>query len=161
VPKRLVINTGPLITLSRIACLDVVGQLPYQFICPEAVRLELDAGEASGYPRIDPAWLTVRGLSAPLPPVTLAALDVGEAAVIHLALELQVPEVAIDEWKGRRAALAAGLEVTGTLGLLGRAKRLGLVPALTPLIHRALREGIRYHPDLVRAVLRAVGEEDL
>lgn len=157
-PERLVINTGPLITLSRIDCLDVLGQMPYEFLCPEAVRQELDQGEADGYPRIAPAWLSIRGLSKPPTGVALAALDLGEASVIQLALELQVPIVAIDEWKGRRAATASGLEVTGTLGLLGQAKLLGLVPALAPLLERAVREGIRYHPDLVRAVLEAVGE---
>lgn len=156
--ERLVINTGPLIALSRIGCLDIVGQLPIEFICPDAVRRELDEGEAVGYPGVAPEWLTVRKLSGALPGVALAALDAGEAEVIHLALELRVPTVAIDEWKGRRAALAAGLEVTGTLGLLGRAKLQGLVPALEPLINRAVKEGIRYHPDLVRAVLDAVGE---
>ena len=157
-PERLVIDTGPLITLSRIDCLDVMGRLPFEFLCPDAVRRELDEGEAAGYPRIAPGWLGVRELSRPLPGVALAALGDGEAAVIHLAHELQVPLVAIDEWKGRRAALASGLEVTGTLGLLGRAKLQGLVPALAPLIARASAEGIRYHPDLVRAVLDAVGE---
>ncbi len=156
--ERLVINTGPLIALSRIGCLDVVGRLPLEFLCPDAVRRELDEGKAAGYPGIAPEWLTVRKLSSVLPGVALAALDAGEAAVIHLALELRVPTVAIDEWKGRRAALAAGLEVTGTLGLLGRAKLQGLVPALEPLIKQAVKEGIRYHPDLVRAVLEAVGE---
>jgi hypothetical protein len=90
--------------------------------------------------------------------IALAALDVGEAAVIQLALEMQIPLVAIDGWKGRRAATASGLEVIGALGLLGRAKRMGLVPALKPLIEKALEEGIRYHPELVRAVLDAVGE---
>jgi predicted nucleic acid-binding protein len=88
----------------------------------------------------------------------LAGLDSGEAAVIQLALELEVPWVAIDEWKGRRAALAVGLQVTGTLGLLGRAKVLGLIPSLKPLVERATAEGIRYHPELVQAVLKAAGE---
>lgn len=32
-------------------------------------------------------------------------MDPGEAAVIHLALDLRPAAVAIDEWKGRRAAL--------------------------------------------------------
>jgi predicted nucleic acid-binding protein len=54
--------------------------------------------------------------------------------------------------------LAAGLEVTGTLGLLGKAKLLQFIPALKPLIDKALEEGIHYHPELVRAVLEAVGE---
>jgi len=100
----------------------------------------------------------MRRLSGPVAGVALAALDLGEAAVIQLALEMQISTVAIDEWKGRRAATASGLDVIGTLGLLGRAKILGLVPSLKPLIERALQEGVRYHPDLVRAVLDAVGE---
>jgi predicted nucleic acid-binding protein len=158
VPERLVINTGPLITLAKIGCLDVAGQLPFEFLCPDAVRWELDEGEAAGHPRIAPDWLRIHKLSKPLSGAALAALDMGEAAVIQLALELQVPVVAIDEWKGRRAAVAAGLEVTGTLGLLGKAKLLGLVPALKPLIDRAFQEGIRYHPDIVQAVLAQVGE---
>jgi hypothetical protein len=38
------------------------------------------------------------------------------------------------------------------------AKLLGLLPALRPLIERAVERGIRYHPELVRQVLSAVGE---
>jgi predicted nucleic acid-binding protein len=44
VAERIVVNTGPLITLSRIDCLDVVGRLPFEFLCPEQVRKELDEG---------------------------------------------------------------------------------------------------------------------
>jgi predicted nucleic acid-binding protein len=160
VPDPIVINTGPLITLARIDCLDLIGQLPFQFFCPEAVRDELDEGEALGYSRVAPDWLKVAKLSEPPSTLTLAALDLGEASVIQLALELKVPIVAIDEWKGRRAATASGLQVTGTLGLLGRAKSMGLVSLLRPLIDKATQEGIRYHPDLVRAVLQAVDETD-
>ncbi|HJX27436.1 MAG TPA: DUF3368 domain-containing protein [Thermoanaerobaculia bacterium] len=156
--NRIVINTGPLITMARIGCLDVAGRLPFQLICPEQVRRELDEGQAAGYPEVRPEWLTVHNLSKPLSRMELAALDAGEASVIQLALELDIRVVAIDEWKGRRAALATGLEVTGTLGLLGRAKRLGLIPSLKPLVEKAVEEGIRYHPELIQAVLEAVEE---
>jgi uncharacterized protein len=91
-------------------------------------------------------------------PIILAALDLGEAAVIHLALEQKVNIVCIDEWKGRRAALASGLKVTGVLGLLARAKRLGIIQEMRPYVERALRSGVRYHPDLLRRVLEVVGE---
>lgn len=157
-PERLVLDTGPLITLARIDCLDIVGKLPYEFLCPEAVRRELDEGDVAGHPRVVPEWLSVRKLSSPLPAAAVIALDEGEAAVIQLALELKTGIAVIDEWKGRRAALAAGLEVTGSLGLLGQAKLRGLVTAIQPLIERAVAEGIRYHPDLIRSVLGAVGE---
>ncbi len=157
-PERLVLDTGPLITLARIDCLDIVGNLPYEFLCPEEVRRELDEGEVAGHPRVAPGWLSVLKLSSSIHPAAVFALDEGEAAVIQLALELKFGIAVIDEWKGRRAALAAGLEVTGSLGLLGQAKLRGLIPAIRPLIERAVAEGIRYHPDLVRAVLTTIGE---
>jgi predicted nucleic acid-binding protein len=91
--------------------------------------------------------------------VALAALDLGEAAVIQLALEQGASRVCIDERKGRHAALAVGLRVTGALGLLARAKEFDLIPALRPAIDRLRREGAFYAEDLVREVLRGVGEQ--
>jgi predicted nucleic acid-binding protein len=158
VPEPIVINTGPLVTLARIGYLDLLGQLPFRWLCPLQVRQELDEGERAGHVRIAPPWLEVERTKSPLSPLSVASLDSGEAAVIQLALELAIDTVAIDEWKGRRAALAVGLQVTGSLGLLGRAKQLGVLPELTPLLVRARQEGIFYHPDLVHAVLVAVGE---
>jgi predicted nucleic acid-binding protein len=157
-PERIVINTGPLITLARIEVLDVVGRLPFEFVCPQEVQAELDRGVEAGHPRVDPGWLTVMPLREPPSPVALSALDLGEAAVIQLALEQRIPRVCIDEWKGRRAALAAGLQVNGVLGLLGMAKLQGLIPSLKPFIEQASERGIRYHPELVRRVLDSVGE---
>ena len=84
-------------------------------------------------------------------------VNTGPLIALALALEQGIERVCIDEWKGRRAA-AAGLQVTGVLGLLGRAKMLGLLPALRPLVERAVERGIRYHPKLVHKVLSAVGE---
>jgi hypothetical protein len=37
-----------------------------RFICPGAVRAELDAGVAKGYPDVRPSWLTVAHLALPL-----------------------------------------------------------------------------------------------
>lgn len=136
----------------------MVGRLPFAFVSPQEVRDELDEGAVAGHPRIEPPWLEVRRLRAPLSPVVLSTLDHGEAAVIQLALENQIPLVCIDEWKGRRAAPASGLQVTGVLGLLAKAKHLGLLPALRPLIDRAVIVGIRYHPRLIEQILTAVGE---
>jgi len=156
--ERIVINTGPLIALMRMEAIDVPGQLPYEFLCPLEVRAELDAGATSGHAIVNPSWLEVQPLTDSPSPLVLTALDAGEAAVIQLALEQQIPLVCIDEWKGRRVALSVGLKVIGTLGLLGRAKLLGVIASVKPFVERALRGGIHYHPELVRQVLEAVGE---
>ena len=44
------------------------------------------------------------------------------------------------------------------LGLLGRAKRLGLIAAIRPWIDKLTACGIHYHPDLVRRFLQGIGE---
>ncbi|HOB75841.1 MAG TPA: DUF3368 domain-containing protein [Phycisphaerae bacterium] len=64
----------------------------------------------------------------------------------------------MDDLKGRRVALAAGLSVTGSLGLLVRAKRKGLLPVVKPVIEKGMGEGVWYDPKLVLRVLRDVGE---
>ncbi len=113
--ESVVINTGPLITLARIDALDIVGDMPFCFVCPQEVRDELDEGVQAGYSQISPSWLKVLPLKRNLSPLAVISLDRGEAAVIQLASEQGILRVCIDEWKGRRAALAVGLKVTGVL----------------------------------------------
>jgi len=156
--EKIVIDTGPLITLARIEALDIAGRLSFTFICPEEVRAELDEGERMGHPRVAPQWLTICKLREPISPIVLSALDKGEAAVIQLAQEQSIPIVCIDEWKGRRAASAVGLRVVGVLGLLGKAKLMDIIPAVRPLVEKALRSGIRYDPELVKRILESLGE---
>ena len=93
--ERIVTNTGPLITLARIDALDVVGRLPFLFVCPAEVREELAEGERCGHMRVAPSWLATEALSRTLPKLESVTLGAGEAAVIELALELGVKRVGI------------------------------------------------------------------
>jgi len=155
---RLVINTGPLVTLARADLLDVVGQLPLTFVCPREVIEEIAAGVSLGYPEARPKWLVPATLAKPVDPVAQASLDLGEAAVIQLALEQGIAAVCLDDRKARRAAGAVGLKVTGSLGLLARAKTLGIVPTVRPLVIKLVRAGGFYDEELVRRILEGVGE---
>ncbi len=156
--ERLVTNTGPLIALTKANALDVAGRLPFEIICPQQVRAELDAGRAEGYDRIQPSWLTIEPLQRPLELIARVTLGAGEAAVIQLALEQGIQRVCIDERRGRRTANAVGLQVAGTLGLLLRAKTEGIIPTIRPYIERLVQAGDWYHPDLIRRVLQGAGE---
>ena len=53
---------------------------------------------------------------------------------------------------------ALGLRVTGLLGLLARAKLLGIIPRLAPLTERLLETGGWYSPQLVQTFLSQHGE---
>ena len=136
--NRIVINTGPLITLMRMEALEIPARLDLVFLAPEEVRRELDEGARMGHPPVRPVWVTYRPLQSPLTPLATSVLDAGEAAVIQLALDEGIRQVCIDEWKGRRMALAVGLKVTGVMGLLGKAKYSVVIPAVKPCLERAL-----------------------
>jgi predicted nucleic acid-binding protein len=155
---RIVLDTGPIIALVRAGALDLLGKLPLEFVAPIDVRDELDEGVRRGHPSVDMTWIRFISLVAPISPVALAELDRGEAAVLQLALEQQIAMVGIDERKGRRAGAAAGLRVTGTLGLLGRAKTHGIVPAVRPYVDRMQARSIWFDEELVRRFLANLGE---
>ena len=156
--ETIVINTGPLILLEKAGALDLPARLAYRFVCPSAVRLELDAGAAKGYAAVKAAWLTVLPLKVPLSALAQATLDAGEAEVIQLALERGFRQVCLDDLRGRRIALASGLRVTGVLGLLALAKNTGLISAMKPYCDQLMKGGAWYSPELIKRVLSGVGE---
>ena len=88
----------------------------------------------------------------------LSDLDRGEAEAIALAQELGADLVIVDERLARRHTRRLGLSLTGTLGVLLRAKSAGLVPSVAPLIEQLLRGGIRLSDSVVAETLRLAGE---
>jgi predicted nucleic acid-binding protein len=52
-----------------------------------------------------------------------------------------------------------GFRLTGTAGILLRAKKKGLIPALKPVINKLLDLDFRLKPELVKEILALAGEE--
>lgn len=105
-----------------------------------------------------PDWLEVLPLRQPLPPLATVSLDRGEASVIQLALEESIETVCIDETQGRRCAKALKLHVTGSLGMLGLAKRHGIISAVRPLITAMSSHGNWFRENLVNQFLAELDE---
>jgi predicted nucleic acid-binding protein len=156
--ERIVIDTGPIVALSRAGVTGAVASMPVEFLSPMEIRKELDRGPPAGREPVDLGWIRFVVRTASLNPLAVSNLDEGEAAVIQLALDEQVSTVCIDERKGRRAALAVGLKVTGTLGILGRAKSLGLVSSVRPHVEKMVAGGDWFDPMLLARFYAAIGE---
>ena len=157
--EPIAVNTGPLIALAACEALDILRQLHSQVLVPTAVVEEFGRGKSGEIVLTKlPAWLDVRPLATPLPAVLVAHLDVGEASAIALALEMGIGLVALDERRGRIVARDLGIGVTGSLGLLLRAKRLGLIDAVAPRVTTMRRKGIWLSDALVRRVLAEAQE---
>ena len=106
-----------------------------------------------------PAWIRVRPLTKALDPRVLdAELGAGEPEVLSLALALGGYTVLLDERSARRLAVSLGLPLLGTVGLLARAKRQGILQNVRSSIDALLQSGFYASPDLVERVLREAGE---
>lgn len=134
--------------------LELLPNAGLEIVFPREVANELDAGVAAGFPVARPNWIPVVDHSQNL--AFESSLDPGEAAVLELALSIGIKSVCIDEWRGRRAARAVGLLVTGSLGLLGRMRNLGLIASVEEPLEKALQAGVRYHPDLLEKFLQSL-----
>jgi predicted nucleic acid-binding protein len=64
----------------------------------------------------------------------------------------------MDERRGRRRALQAGLNVVGTLGILIEARRQNLIGPLRPLLGRLQQLPFHVSEQLYQDVLQQVGE---
>ncbi len=84
----------------------------------------------------------------------------GEAAVIQLALEENIQTVCIDEAVGRRIARLNGLSLTGSIGILLRAKSSGYPLKMQQAIQRMPNRGIRLSSKVIAFALRQAGESD-
>ena len=159
--RLVVVNTTPIIALSLIGELDLLRLLYDQVVVPSAVEAEVLAGGRDGLGRSElqqASWLRVTSLQDPRRADLLADLDRGEAEVLALAQELNADLVIVDERLARLHAKRVGLNLTGTLGILLRAKQLGHVKAVAPLIRR-LRQGGIHLSDLVVAEVLALADE--
>ena len=84
----------------------------------------------------------------------------GEAAVIQLALDENIQTVCIDEAVGRRIARLNGLSLTGSTGILLRAKKSGYPLQMQKAIQRMQQRGIRLSSKVIALALDKAGESD-
>jgi predicted nucleic acid-binding protein len=158
-------NTSPISNLAVIGRIDLLkAQFPEIWI-PTAVARELDAhpdprARSAIEAAIRDGWVKIMtpGESA-LRRVLLRQLHDGESEAIALATELGAQILLIDEQEGRNIATQVGLRVTGTLGILLRAKCAGDIPEIRAEI-QALRSRGRFFLSarLEAEVLKAAGE---
>lgn len=107
-PKELVINTTPLISLlAGLGNLDVLPFMYSKVHVPFAVCQEVLAGGKNNFgvsTFIQNNWLVKYTQPITISLLLRNSLDLGEASVIELALQKNISLVCIDEMAGRRVA---------------------------------------------------------
>lgn len=153
--RDIVINTGPIIALAAATeSLEWLPGLYGRVIIPYEVYVEIEDGgpnnaESLALKSIQDRILIGKAKSK-LPLALLRELDLGEASVIYNASLNDIDTVAIDEKAGRRVARIHGLNVTGSLGILLKAKQQGMITRLDDCITRMHQHGIWISADLIQ-----------
>lgn len=86
-------------------------------------------------------------------------LDPGEASAIALAYDYQDVIIIIDDLKARKEAIALGFKITGTLGVLVKLKKQGLINSLKEKISQLMGVGFRISSKIIDEIVRNAGEE--
>jgi len=159
--SEVICNTSPIQYLHQLELLRILHALAGQVIVPPAVVDELAEGRALGVNLPDLTaldWVTIRRPVSELAVPLVTDLGPGETEVLMLALESREAIVVLDDALARRVAETFGLRLTGTLGLLLDAKRVGLIPAVSPLLDQLQALRFRVAPHTRAAVLKLAGE---
>jgi predicted nucleic acid-binding protein len=160
---RRIVNTSPIILLSKANCLDLLRVDADEVIIPEAVLDEVRAHEGDLTTRRTveaAAWLTTVA-NPPIPELVHTwKLGAGESAVLALALGSVPCEVVLDDLPARRHATAHGIPVRGTVGIVLLCRQSGVIPAARPVLDRLRQSGLYLTDILADQILALVGEKD-
>ena len=158
--KRIV-NTSPLILLTKIGRIDLLSTDSLELIVPAPVLQEV-ARLGPTDPAVQAIHRSGWRIMAPISPIpeTLSRwkLDPGEESVLTIALENPGCEVVIDDLAGRRCAYAHGISTLGTVGPVILAKRLGRIEEARPIIAHLRRVGLYISDDVIADALKRAGE---
>jgi len=150
-PELIIADASCLIILTKIGRLDLLRQLYGTATTTPIVAAEY------GLPL--PEWMRQEVAADTARQQQLALLvDAGEASAIALALERPGCTLILDDYKARKTAEKLSVQLTGTFGVLLRAKRQGLVPAVRPLLEQIRQTNFRFSAALEMAVLKQAGE---
>ncbi len=150
--QQAVTNSTCLIGLERIGQLNLLPQVFSSVFAPPTVVAEVSSPLS---------WLRVQAVQNTAVIATLRTqMDAGEAETIALAMELGDVILILDDKKARRVAQQIGLKVIGTVGMLLRAKRQGVIAEIKPFLTALVQADFRISDAIIREALRLSGEEN-
>ena len=139
--RKVVVNTTPIIALADIGYLVLLKQLYGKIIIPEAVDREIISEPARRLVN-EADWIQVEKVNNPNQKSLFSSrLHAGEVEVIMLGQECSADLLIIDDNAAKKTAKYLNLTVTGTIGVLLKAKREGFIPAVRPLMENLISDG--------------------
>ena len=142
-------DTSCFILLDNIGELELLKALFGRVITTSVIAQEFGAEL--------PEWVEIRTVSNIQFQSTLD-VDAGEASAISLALESGPSLVILDDDKARQLAKRLNLNITGSLGVILRARKEGIIPSIKPIIEKIQQTNFRYSKKVLAEILTLAKE---
>ena len=159
--RKVVINSTPIIALCKVDRLEILHKLYGEVTIPQAVFREVTEKNDVVRQRISSCqWIHVESVKdTSSRKMYKAKLHDGEVEVMILAQECEGEHlVIIDDSAARRTADYLGLTLTGTMGVLIKAKQLGFLDSVMSVVAQMEAHQIYLSDDLKAQVCRLAGE---
>lgn len=127
--RVIIADTSSLIALHDIGELEILKQIYTQITIPTEVAEEFQDDV--------PNWIIIENVQdRDKIKLLKLELDKGESSAIALAMEQEESLLIMDEKKGRKVAKQIGLKIIGVLGIFMKAKELGLIEKVGPILDK-------------------------
>ena len=160
---KVVSNSSPLIHLAKIGHLDLLRYFFDKIVVSEVVYKEcvIEGKGREDAKKIEKAeWIEVaKIMDEKLKRALMIVLDEGEAEAITLALEESADLILLDDYEARKIARNYRLNITGTIGVLIRARYSGEIDNLKEELEKLKETGFWLSEDLYTKILREEREQ--
>lgn len=158
---EVIADTSPIQYLYQTNLLDLLPILYGHILIPQAVVEELSQGRKQGVVLPDPeliSWIEIYQISTSKLIPMVPNLGLGEREVISLAISLSDSLIILDDALARNYAGQMNVTMTGTLGILLKAKQSGYISKITPVIEQLDTLRFRLAPATRTAILKLANE---
>jgi len=150
-PDVVIADAGCFIILSNISELDLLQKVYIKIITTPDIAHEY--GESL------PEWVIIKSPSDfQKQQILELQIDKGEASAIALALELPGSLIILDDLQARLLAVRLGIIITGTTGVLVKAKLKGIISSIKPLLSKIKQIDFRISQALEEIAINQAGE---
>lgn len=150
-PKTIISDTSCFIILSNIGELELLHKVYGEIIT--TIDIATEFGETL------PSWVEIKKvIDVSKQQILELQIDRGEASAIALALETPESIVILDDFKARKIALRLGINYTGTIGVIIKAKLKGIIPSIKPILEKIKNTNFRISIDIEIKAFREADE---
>lgn len=150
-PKTIISDTSCFIILTNIGELELLHKVFGQVITTPEIAEE--------YGEILPEWVEIIAVTDKYRQKLLEMqIDKGESSAIALALDISDSTVILDDYKARKIAERLGITYTGTIGVIIKAKLIGIIPSIKPLLQKIKQTNFRLSADIEFQAIQEANE---